>query len=262
MNGQIDDFDSFFRYLKLLGPSAISLVADIWEETENPSIRLEASNILHEIGKKDIISLFNIAKDHRGTLIKEVIEILGKIGDRKSLPFLEKYINHRDKEVRLSVIHALGAIQDEKTNTILIEFLSDRDGEVRTRAALSFKFCDDQATISHLIQIAEKRDFRERLRQEKKALLEYLAETQSVEVNILLRSILRKWSILYKAKQNETRLCAVPALEKMASPEAQKILEEGTQFRNKTIRMACQLALRKIAQNFEPNKILPGEQSA
>ena len=262
INGQIADFDSFFRYLKLLGPSTIPLIADIWEETDNPIIRLKASNFLYELGKKDIASLFNIAKDHRIKLIKEVLGILGKIGNTKTLPFLKKFVGHENKEVRLSVIHALETIHDERTNASLIEFLSDRDGEVRTRAALGLKRCEDQTTISRLMQIAEKRDFKERLIKEKRVLLEYLAETQSQEVSTLLGSILKKWSILYKTKQNETRLCAVPALEKMAIPEARRILEEGAKSRNKTIRKACCLSLRKITQNFESNKILSGEQSA
>jgi len=262
INGQIADFDSFFRYLKLLGPSTIPLIADIWEETENPIIRLKASNFLYELGKKDIASLFNITKDHRIKLIKEVLGILGKIGDTKALPFLKKFVGHENKEVRLSVIHALETIHDERTNAYLIEFLSDRNGEVRTRAALGLKRCEDQTTISRLIQIAEKRDFKERLKKEKRVLLEYLAETQSQEVSTLLGSIMKKWSILYKTKQNETRLCAVPALEKMAIPEARRILEEGAKSRNKTIRKACCLSLRKITQNFESNKILSGEQSA
>ena len=262
INGQIDDFDSFFQYLKRLGPSAIPLAADIWEETKDPTTRQKASNFLYETGKKDFISLLNIAKDHRASLTREVIKILGKIGDLKALPFLKKFIGHGNKDVRLSVVRALAAIDDVSINPTLIEFLSDRDGEVRTQAAMSLKFCKDQAIISYLIQIVEKRGFRERLKLEKKALLEYLVKTQSEEISGLLRSILKKWSFFNKSKQNETRLCAVPALEKMASHEALNILEEGTKIRNKTIRVACSLALRKVTQEFNSNKILASEQRA
>ncbi len=261
MNNQIDDFDSFFGYLKHLGPNAIPLIADIWEEAETQKIRRRASDLLYEIGKNNVHSLFAVAKDHRITLIKEIIQILGKIGDSQALPFLEKFIDYADKEIRFSVIQALGPLNHERANALLLEFLSDHDGEIRIQAAKALEHCEDPAIISHVIQIAEQKDFRERLKQEKKILLEYLAETRSEEVSTLLRSILKKWSILSKAKQNETRLCAVPALEKMANPKAQKILEEGTRFRNKTIRMACQIALRKITQNFESNTILAGEQS-
>lgn len=262
MNGQIDDFDSFFRYLNLVGPNAIPLVADIWEEAKDPLLRSKASDFLCETGKEDIHLLLEIVKDHRIPLTQEVIRILGKIGDPKALPFLETYTSHRDKRVRISVIHALGNINDERTNSLMLDFLFDRDGEVRTRAAMGLKHCQDQTTISYLIQIAENKDFRKRLKEEKKILLEYLAETRSEEVSALLRSILRKWSILKRNKQMETRLCAVPALEKMANEDAQKILKEGTRLRNRTIRMACELAMRKIAQNFNPNETLTGGQNA
>lgn len=262
MNGQITDFGSFFRYLKHLDSISIPLIADIWEETEDPDIRLEASNILYELGKKDVTSLFTITYDHRVPLIKEILVISGKTGSIKALPFLKKFVGHENKEVRLSVVAALSAIQDERTNTILIEFLFDREGEVRTRAAMGLKYCDDQTTISRLIQIVEKRNFKERVKKEKRALLEYLARTQSQEVSTLLRSIIKKWSIFNKTKQNETRLCVVPALEKMTNPEARRILEEGAKSRNKILRKACCLSLRKITQNFESNKILSSEQSA
>lgn len=262
MNNQIDDFDSFFGYLKHLGPNTIPLIADIWEEAKTQKIRRTASDLLYEIGKKDVPSLFAVAKDHRINLIKEIIPILGKIGNSQALPFLEKFIDNKDKEIRFSVILALGKLNDERAKTLLLEFLSDQNGEIRIQAARALKHCEDQTVISHVIRIAEKKDFRYRLKQEKKILLDYLAETRSQEVSALLRSILKKRSILYKGKQNETRLCAVPALEKMANPEAQKILKEGARFRNKTIRRACQIALRKIKQNFESKTILAGEHSA
>jgi len=261
MNGQIEDFDSFFLYLKALGPEAIPLAGDVWEETKDSHVRLAASDFLYEVGKEDPALLFNIAKDHRAALTQKIIEIAGKIADKQVLPHLKKFTDHQNKEVRLALIKALSKIDDASINPILIGFLSDRDGELRTQAAMSLKSCEDLDTIALIIQIAEQKDFRNRLKQEKKALLEYLADAKSEEVSTLLCSILKKWRIFGKSKQDETRLCAVPALQKMGNHEAQKILEKGAKFRNKAIQMACKLALRKIAQNFKPSQNLAGEQS-
>ncbi|MDH4257972.1 MAG: HEAT repeat domain-containing protein [Candidatus Aminicenantes bacterium] len=247
MNGQIEDFDSFFLYLKTLGPQAIPLAGDIWEETRDPDIRLKASDFLYEAGKEDLASLFNLVRGHRTALTKEIIEISGKIADKRALPYLKKFTGHQNKEVRLAVIKALSRIDDASVNPILIGFLSEHDGEIRTQAAMSLKSSEDQDTAAFIFQIAEQKDFRERLKQEKKALLEYLADTRSGEASTLLRSLLKKRSILKRSKQDETRLCAVPALQKMGNHEAQKILEEGARFRNKAIQIACKLALRKIS---------------
>jgi hypothetical protein len=48
----------------------------------------------------------------------------------------------------------------------------------------------------------------------------------------------------------------------MATPEAVDIIKEGTQMRNKAIRNACSLALKKIDIKDKPNKIHTSEQSA
>ena len=262
INGQIEDFDSFFHYLKTLGPKAIPLAGDIWEEAQDSGVRSAASDFLFEVGKEDLASLFDIAKDHRTALTKKIIEISGKIANKRALPYLMRFAAHQNKEIRLAVIKSLSEIDDASINPILIGFLSDRNGELRTQAALSLKSCEDEDTTAFIIQIAQQKEFRDRLKQEKRALLEYLADTRSKEVSKLLRSLLKRWSILRRSKQNETRLCAVLALQKMGNREAQHILQEGARFRNKAIQMACKLALRKTAQNFKPSQNLAGEQSA
>jgi len=262
LNNQIIDFDSFFQYLKLLGPNTIPLMGDIWEEAKEPIIRLKASNFLYKIGKKDISLLINIAKEHRVSLSKEIIVLLGRIGDKKALSYLNKFVCHKNKEIRLAVIYTLGKIENGSTNRILIESLSDEDEEVRTRAAITLKYRGDETTFNFVLDLANKKEFKEKNRLEKKALLEFLATTKPEEAIALLGSILKKRSFLSRSKQNETRLCTIPVLEAIASPEAQKTLEEGAQIRNKTIRLACKFALKKIARNLKSKKTLIGEQIA
>jgi hypothetical protein len=48
----------------------------------------------------------------------------------------------------------------------------------------------------------------------------------------------------------------------MATPEAMDIIKEGTKIRNKTIRNACNLALRRIAKKDKPNQTLKSKRSA
>lgn len=250
LNGQIEDFDSFFQYLHLVGSNALPIVSDIWEETSDPSIRLKAANFLYEVGKKDVLSLVALAKNHRTALTKEVVDILGRIGDKNIIPYLRDFAGHEDKTVRLSVINSLVNIQDENINPILKEFLTDEDEEVRTQAAMNLKHDEDSEIFNYVLELAKQKDFKERKRLEKKALLEFLASAKSKEVSALFKSILKKWSLFSMAKQNETRLCTVPALELMATHEAQKILEEGTKIRNRAIRTACKIALRKLSPNY------------
>ncbi len=262
LDGGIEDYDSFFQYLTLLGPNTIPLVGDIWEHSKDPFLLQKASTFLQEIGQKDINSLVKIARDYRVSLTKEIVAILGRIGGKKILSHLKNFAGYQHKEIRLEIMHVLSKIENETVNKILIKFLSDKDGEVRTRAAMNLKYLGDKTTLGYVLQLAQEKDFKDRTKLEKKALLNFLANIKNAEVSALLRSILKKWSILSRSKQNETRLCAVSALKAMATPEAVDILKEGTKIRNRIIRQACKLALKKIAPKDKPNKILIGEQGA
>jgi hypothetical protein len=46
----------------------------------------------------------------------------------------------------------------------------------------------------------------------------------------------------------------------MGTPEAEDIIREGTKMRNKAIRNACGLALKKIATQDKPNETPINEQ--
>jgi HEAT repeat protein len=248
LDKKIEDFDSFFQYLKLLGPDTIPLVGDIWDHAENPLIRLKASDFLKEIGKNDMPALVYLANDSRVSLAKEVIAILGKIGTKEAVHHLESFVDNPNKTIKLETIQSLKKIASEACNNTLVKFLRDEEEEVRARAALGLKYFNDNEITSSLRELVKNKDFKKRSRVEKKALLNFLAKTKNSEICSLLHLLLKKWSILSRAKQNETRICAVSALETMATPEAVEALKEGTQLRNRKIRRACKLSLKKIAQ--------------
>jgi len=246
LDGRIKNFESFFQYLKFLGPSTIPLLGDIWEHSEDTLIREKASDLLQEYGQKDINTLVKIARDDRLALTREVIAILGRMGDRKVLPHLEKFAGHEDKSIRLATIHALKKIEDEAANKTLLTLLHDEYGEVRALAAQSLKYYGDKTTFDYILELAKRRDFKKRSKTEKKALLKFLAKSRSEEVYSLLSSFLKKWTIFSTSVHNEMRLSAVYALETMANPKAAKILKEGTRVRNKTVREACRLSLMRL----------------
>lgn len=254
LEGQIENFDSLLQYLKLLGPRTLPLVADIWEISKDPLTRLKASHFLFEMGSRDLPSLVDLAQGNRISLTKEIISLLGRIRGKKIISYLEKFIAHPDKSVRLETIQALRNIEDENANKILIKFLSDEEPEVCTLAAVGLKYFGDKSTLAYVMQLVKTKGFQERNKMEKKALLLFLAMAQSTEVCVFLRSLLKKWRIFYRSKLNETRLCTVPALEAMATPEALTALMKGSKTRNKTIRHACKVALWKIASKDEPRK--------
>ncbi|MBA7544483.1 hypothetical protein ES705_36839 [subsurface metagenome] len=253
-DGQIEDFDTFFGYLDILGVGAFPVVAAIWEDSRFPFSRQKVLTFLKKIGKQDLTSLLNLTREQSASMTREILNILATTGEKTEISHLEDFVNHPDKAIRLDVIHALGKSGDEASNKILLRFLSDKDTEVRTAALRNIKYLGDDARLDHIKQMAHEKDFREKSRREKEAILKFLASTKSGEISAFLRSILKKGKIFFPYKTNETRLCAVSALGVMATPEAADILKEGTKIRNKAIRAACKYALVKIASEKEPEE--------
>jgi len=254
--GKIKDIDSFFQFLKDLGPATISLIGRIWEKSADPLARQKALDFLKEVGKKNVAALLYLAKGSDVTLLKEVMSMLEDLGDVEDLHHLEEFVGHPIKEIRLQIIMVLERAKNETANRILIKFLEDRDEEVRTEAALSLKYLGDKATFNKIRALVKEKDFKERNRIEKTALLKYLATSKEDEEKeySLLSSILKRWSFFPASKGTETRLCAVSALADIATPEAVEILKKGTKVLNQTVRRACQLQLREIDFKSEYSK--------
>lgn len=250
-DGQVADFDTFFGYLDILSVGAFPVAAAIWEDSKFPFSRQKVLTFLKKIGKQDLTSLLNLAREQSASLTREIISILATTGEKTEIAHLEDFVNHPDKAIRLDVIHALGKSGNEASNKILLRFISDKDTEVRTAALRNLKYLGDDAIIEHIKQMAHEKDFREKSKREKEAILKFLASAKSGEISAFLRSILKKGKVFFPYKTNETRLCAVSALGVMATPEAADILKEGTKIRNKAIRNACKYALGKIASEKE-----------
>ncbi len=260
LDKKIEDVDSFFKYLTVLGPDTIPLVCDIWEITGDPYIRVKASELLRKMGQKNIASLVNLARVKHTALTREILSIVTKVGEKKEMHHFLNFVDHSKKETRLEVIRALGRVRDEAANKILIEFLSDSDAKNRTMAAKELMYFGDQSSLDHVMQLVQKKDFKKKGRGEKKYLLKFLASTKSPEVSALFQSFLKRKSFFSRARQNEIRLLAVSALNAMVTPEAVKALEEGTKLRNKTIRQACFSSLKKIEQEAERKEVNKSEQ--
>ncbi len=254
--GKIGDVDSFFQFLGDLGPATIPLIGKIWEKSADPLARQKALDFLKEIGKKNVAALLYLAKGSDVALLKEVMSLLEDIGDVEDIHYLEEFVGHPIKEIRLQIIKVLERAKNETANWILLKFLEDRDEEVRAEAALHLKYLGDKATFNKVRGLVKKKDFKERNRIEKTALLQYLvtAEVEEDKVYSLLSSNLKRWSFLPSSKTTETRLCVVSALADMATPEAVEILKKGAKVLNPTVRRACQLQLRGNSQKSESSK--------
>ncbi len=247
LDGKVKDIDSYFQFMQVMGTEAIPIAGAIWKKSADPVAHQKALDFLKEAGRKNVSALLYLVRGSDLSMAREIITLLEEIVDPGDIHYLEDFVEHPNKEIKLQIIKVLSRAANEEANRIFLKFLSDKDEEIRAEAAKSLKYLGDSGTFDSIMEMIHKKDFKERNRMEKTALLIFSGSSQKDKAYALLRSLLKKWSLFPVSKQTETRICAVSALAALANPEAEEILKEGTKLFNRTVRHACELQLKERA---------------
>ncbi|MGB7294414.1 MAG: HEAT repeat domain-containing protein [Candidatus Aminicenantales bacterium] len=235
----VKDMNGLLAYLKLFGPQAAVLIADIYEQVRNPEWRVAALEMLAKIGQEDIQALENLIQESRPALSQEVIRLLGEKQDRRFVTLLANVVSYKNPVIKKAAIRALGKISDEAANKILLGFLFDPNEDVRITALDNLKKTGDRQIVSHVAGFISEKDFAKKSAPEKKALFDVLGRSDSEEACAFLAGILGKVPFLPKPKNTELCLYAVSALTGMKHPRSLEILVKGSKRRNLKIRNAC-----------------------
>lgn len=246
---RIPELNHLFEYLSLLGPAAIPLGAELYEDAKDKETRTLAQGFLEEMGRIDSRILAEQARETRPVITKVIIGILGQLRDPKTIPFLAGFLNYQDKSIKLRAIRALGGFSEEKAHQILIKFLHDPDKEVRIEAASHIRIGHDPELIRELIRLAADKGFHKKNEAETTSILLALGKSLSEEACAFLVTLLKKSVLLGRSKLHATQLGAVRALAAHGGPAAVEALEAGARKGKRKLRPACREALERLASN-------------
>ncbi|MDD8027132.1 MAG: HEAT repeat domain-containing protein [Acidobacteriota bacterium] len=134
LSGRIDDPAAFFAYLERIGPRAVPLAADLFEEREDGGFRSAAFSYLEGVGRRNLDVLAGLARDSMPFLSKGIVYLLGRSKDRRAVPYLARFKDSKLKAVRLEAVKALTGIGDDLALRVARSFETDPDPEVREAA--------------------------------------------------------------------------------------------------------------------------------
>jgi HEAT repeat protein len=241
------DWKALFGFFKLLGPSALPIVASFFDTQRDQAVQEQALAFIREAGRDNPGLIARLANDSRPILSREVIRILMGLPGQKGISHLSAFLMFKNRDLKLELIHALGDLRDEMSNKILMGFLNDPDEELRIQAAMKLNPTEEKARIVHVVNEASGPAFRNKSLKEKQAILSFLGRTRSAEALAFLTAVLGRTTFFPSAKNTEMRLAAVAGLKNMATPEATAALESGTQGKGRKVRDACAEALARLA---------------
>jgi len=239
-----DRLEAFFSLMMLFEPQIVPSLVDLLGSVDKMKARRVLCDILIKLGANQVDFFITKLEDDRWFLVRNLIYVVGKIGDPKVLKAFPRLLQHKDPKIRKEVLHALDMIDGPKTNDLLIKVLFDPDLSSRLFALRALAKRKAQEALEPLINILASKEFEEKEMHEKKEIFDAIGKIGGDKAIPRLRRLLEvKWSLFKNARAEEMALCAVFALQRIGGPSAVEALREGSRSNSKPIREACIKAL-------------------
>lgn len=236
-------YEEFIGYLDR---NAVQPLIHYLGEMKTVSARKHIIDGLIVLGRKDIQLIAKGLEDERWYLVRNIIHILRKIGDKRATEYLLRTVRHNDIRVRKEGIKALGELGGHDVIQTLRECLEDEDGEVRITAAKAFGSIGTEVAKKIVLDKISNKNFKDKEFDEKKAFYEVLSRWKDQAVFDFLIMNLKKRTFFGKAKNEEIRACAAFSLgllgRKEALPELQSLRESASDL----LKDFINVAIRKL----------------
>jgi HEAT repeat protein len=235
--------EDFVRYLDR---TAIAPFMKILGELQSIHARKIVIDALIHLGTKDITALSKGLSDSRWYVVRNIIYILRKIGDKRAVDYLLKTIKHGDIRVKKEVIRALGELGGGGVLQALRECLDDPDIQVRIASLKAFGTMGSEAAKRILMNRISDKNFKDKEFDEKKEFFEVLARWKDNEVVNFLTAILKNKTFFGRTKNYENRACAAYSLGLVGSASALPLLNKTKNDGNKLLREFTHIAIKRI----------------
>ncbi len=242
-----DHVEALRAFFLLFNKEVIPPMIDLLAEVNTMKARRVLCDILAELGHKDYAALVTRLNDDRWFLVRNLIYILGKMQDERTVDHLSQFVNHYELKVRKEVLHVLDAMEDQRATALLLEFLPDPDLSNRVYTIKCLAKKKVKAGMPRLLKMMHSKEFDEKALYEKKEIYTaYVSLGGDAAIPEIARSLKTAWSIFRNVQAEERGICATVSLRRLASPAAAEALRVGSRSKNKAIREACETALKRL----------------
>ncbi|MBI5197517.1 MAG: HEAT repeat domain-containing protein, partial [Nitrospirae bacterium] len=234
--GRMDDLDALQGYLTLLNPGAILPLTDLLGMLEQMKVRRLLCDALAVLAKEHISLLVQRLQDPHWYVVRNVIYILGKIGDDRVIPSLKAVLQHPELRVRKELVHMLSEMSNPGVGDLLMSSLEDENPQIRVAALRGFIRTRDKTAAGRIREMIDGNDFSKKELSEKKEYFEATGRLLGNEAIPFLKDHLMKTGWWGRSHLDEMRFCASLGLKRIGTPEALAVLQEGSASRDKMIR--------------------------
>lgn len=242
-----EDLDHFLPFMVLFKKEVIPSVIALLALVKTLKTRRILCDILVELGKMDVKLIISRMEDGNWFVLRNLIYVLGKIGDEQILDVLPRFIHHEEVKVRKEVLHVLDTMANPKTEKLLIGFVADADLSNRVYAIKSLVKKQVEAGLPLLLELIGRKSFEMKALYEKKEIFNAIAMLGGdAVVPEIEKHIHVRWSFFKNNQADERGLCAALSLQRIGTPAAIGALQRGRRSGKKSVREACQKSLEAL----------------
>jgi HEAT repeat protein len=122
------------QYLGLVATEAIQEFTALLAEERDRQVRARMCQVLAKVGMPAVPILLDWLEDPRWFLVRNLVHILGKIGDESVFGPVVSLFGHPHPRVRIEAVRALAMVAPARAAAPLVELARDADAEVRIEA--------------------------------------------------------------------------------------------------------------------------------
>lgn len=233
-------------FVKCLDVQAIPPLIMILGELKKIHSRKLVVEALVILGRKDMISLAERLNDSRWYVVRNIIYVLRKIGDRKAVDYLLKTVKHGDARVKKEVIRAFGELGGAGVLRALRNCLDDPDFQVKSAALTELGNIGSDAAKRIILNRIADGDFGARDFEEKKKYFKIISKWKDDEVCNFMADIIGKKTFFGRTRNYENRACAAYCLGLIGNKESLPLLDKYRNDGNKLFNEFVTEAIKQI----------------
>jgi len=223
------------------GDTGASLMINELVETSDGQARRIFFNMLVRLGEKIRPLVEAKVLDTRWSAIRQMVALLGAIGDARSIPALEAAYSHADVHVKKEVLKSFALIHSPRATELLLSALKEKNGDkgLMGQAIISLGVLKEVSAVDTIGEIALRKDaFSDDTDLQREAIkaLGMIRDDRSVQY---LKKILFRKAWFGKDTNEELRTLAALSLGKVDSPEAKNALDEVCRDSSGKLYNAC-----------------------
>ncbi|MGH7322043.1 MAG: HEAT repeat domain-containing protein, partial [Candidatus Rokuibacteriota bacterium] len=215
--------------LEMLGRDLVSPLLKSLGAEASGARRAILCDLLARVGGENVDEIGTLVDDPRWYLVRNVVNVLGRLHSPRAVAHLQRLQNHVDYRVRRETVMALAAIGTEEAQAALAAFFDDPDERIRIRVMQSLAVPRAWLTMPQLLALLQRRDLFNRMFSLKCAALEVLARVGARQSLPVVKRLAGA-RIVFGHRGRELRRLARSAaaiIEGQRSPEGGRLVAAG-----------------------------------